>query len=62
MFPSRNLSSSALKGGFIIGCQSCNMEARQDLEALTKAREKTTKMSKMGGMDTENSLNHIADD
>ena len=62
LFPSRNLSSSAIKGGFFTGSQSGNMETRLDLKTLTKARKKTTKMQEMSGMETETSFNLIADD
>ena len=62
LFPSRNHGSSAAKGGLITGAQSCNMEMRLDLKIFAKARKKTTKMQEMGGMETENSFNHIADD
>ena len=62
LFLSRNLSSSAVKGGLITGAQSCNMETRLDLKTIAKAKKKTTKMQEKGGMETENSFNLIVDD
>jgi len=38
------------------------MEMRLDLKTLTRANKKTTKIQEMGGMETENSFNHVADD
>ena len=62
LFPPWNLVSSAVNGGLITGAQSCNMETRLDLKTIAKAKKKTTKMQEKGGIETENSFNHIVDD
>ena len=45
---SRNLSSSAVKEGFITGSLSFDMQTRPDLITHTKARKKTTHTQEMG--------------